>query len=90
MKQFKEAKDAALKVLSTDENSAEAHRVMGHVHMAAEEYDQAVHSFKKVTASSWKCLLTNIFEANIYFSLLCILHILTYTSTTHPNAQMTI
>ena len=46
-KQFKEAKEAAEKCLAFDDGNAEAHRTLGHVHMAAEEYDQAAQRYRK-------------------------------------------
>ena len=46
-KQFKEAKEAAEKCLAFNDGNAEAHRTLGHVHMAAEEYEQAAQRYRK-------------------------------------------
>lgn len=47
LKQFAKAKEAANTVLSRDQNNAQAHRILGLVYMEAEEYEQAVQSFRK-------------------------------------------
>jgi DnaJ homolog subfamily C member 3 len=46
-KQIKEAKETALKAIEYDQANSECHRVLGHIHMAADEFDEAVFRFKK-------------------------------------------
>lgn len=45
--QFAQAKAAAQAVLQSNDGSVEAHRVLGQVHMEAEEWDEAVHQFRR-------------------------------------------
>lgn len=47
LKQIKEAKDAVSKSIERDENNYEAYRIMGHIQMESEEFDGAVHNFRK-------------------------------------------
>mmetsp|Transcript_17213 Transcript_17213/g.25751 ORF Transcript_17213/g.25751 Transcript_17213/m.25751 type:complete len:498 (-) Transcript_17213:146-1639(-) len=47
MKNFPEAKKVAEMALQTNENDLDMLRVLGDIHMAAEEYDEAVYKFKK-------------------------------------------
>jgi DnaJ homolog subfamily C member 3 len=46
-KRYEEAKDAVQKCLQLDGNSAQAYRVWGQVLMAAEQFEEAVHKFRK-------------------------------------------
>ena len=47
LKQFSQAKAAVQEVLARNDGHAEAHRVLGQIHMEAEEYDEAVHQFRR-------------------------------------------
>ena len=47
LRQFTEAKESVKKVLQMDDGSAQGHRVMGQIHMEADEFDEAVFQFKK-------------------------------------------
>lgn len=47
LKQFAEAKAAANAVLEIDDGNGEAHRILGQIHMENDEFDEAIHKFRR-------------------------------------------
>jgi len=47
LKQFEEAKAAAQAVLALNDNSGPAHRILGQIHMENDEFDPAIHEFRR-------------------------------------------
>eukprot|EP01035_Chromulina_nebulosa_P027934 gene27934-36798_t len=52
LKQYSDAKEAAKKVLEIDDNNVLGHKILGQIHMDADEFDEAVFQFKKATELS--------------------------------------
>lgn len=47
LKKFKDAKAAALKAIEFDDGNAQAHQVLGQVHMEADEFEEAAQQFRR-------------------------------------------